>query len=130
MKKENRVLIGVIFISSFIFLLLNVSCGGGSSGTSTAAAPPAPAPSAAPRSPSTPNFSQVFNQVFQPYCIKCHGVAGGNRDGVNLETYANAKRRLADIKFQVDTGRMPEDQKLPANLKALIDDWVAAGGPQ
>ncbi|NJL24846.1 MAG: hypothetical protein HC902_06540 [Calothrix sp. SM1_5_4] len=76
------------------------------------------------------NFETVKRVVFQNYCFRCHSTAGGNRGGVNLETYANVRPILAEIKWQVETGNMPADGPMPVSEQNLLLQWIADGAPE
>lgn len=97
-----------------------------------AAEPPVTPPVAAPPAPAGPVFAEVFTQVIGPRCAGCHSEAGGNRGGVNLETFANVKSELAAIDEAVATGFMPPRRSGPLTpeQKDLLARWIAAGAPQ
>ena len=76
------------------------------------------------------SFSLVNQNVFAKSCVSCHG-NGQNQGGVNLDTYANAAPFAAQIKADVDAGRMPKSPAPPLSQrqKDLIDLWVAQNAP-
>jgi uncharacterized membrane protein len=77
------------------------------------------------------DFAVVMEKVIQPKCLECHAAAGGNRGGVNLETYAEVRLNLADVKADVEDGSMPKRrQPLTQAQKDLILNWIAAGAPE
>ncbi|MGE4130338.1 MAG: hypothetical protein AB7F86_01800 [Bdellovibrionales bacterium] len=76
------------------------------------------------------DFKSVKATVFDPYCIACHSQAGGNRGGVNLETYANVVADLASIRASVETGRMPRTSPMPEREKSFLLAWITAGAPE
>ena len=76
------------------------------------------------------DYAAIRTAVFSPYCIACHSAAGGDRGGINLETYANVNSVLAQISDAVSSGFMPLNSALPANAKAALLKWVAAGAPE
>lgn len=78
--------------------------------------------------PTATDFTLIKAQVFQPYCLRCHSAAGGNRGGINLETYASVKPLLTRIKSAVNSGFMPPSGPLPDATKKLLIDWIDAGG--
>lgn len=75
-------------------------------------------------------FADIKSQVFDPNCIRCHSVAGGNRAGINLETYSNVQPILQNIANVINSGAMPPTGSLPNNLKNLVAQWIAAGSPE
>ena len=77
-----------------------------------------------------PDFVNVKAQFFQPHCMRCHSDAGGNRAGVNLETYANVSRFLSRAQSAVNAGSMPPAGPLSADRKSILNDWIAAGAPE
>ncbi len=80
--------------------------------------------------PANLDFATVRAQVFQPHCFQCHSQAGGNRAGVNLESYANVNSRLATIQNAVNSGAMPPSGSLPTATRALLNNWIQAGAPE
>lgn len=77
------------------------------------------------------DFALVMEKVIQPKCLECHAAAGGNRGGVNLETYAAVFLNLADVKADIEDGSMPKRrQPLTQAQKDLILNWIAAGAPE
>ncbi|KYG70704.1 hypothetical protein AZI85_01875 [Bdellovibrio bacteriovorus] len=77
------------------------------------------------------DFAIVMSEVIAPKCLECHSSAGGNRGGVNLETYANVKAEIAAIQSTVANNSMPLNrQPLSARQKALLNKWIEAGAPE
>ncbi len=76
------------------------------------------------------DFVTVKAQVFDLYCLQCHSTAGGNRAGINLETYANVKSIVARIDSAVRGGVMPPRTTLPAAAKDLLIAWIEGGAPE
>lgn len=75
------------------------------------------------------SFGLVYNEVFRPRCIACHGTSGG----VNLESYSEAKQNLSKIKQITLTERkMPKAPYPPLTEDQLMSlaAWIAAGGPE
>jgi len=72
-------------------------------------------------------FATIKNQILGPQCLRCHSSAGGNRGGVNLETYANVKARLTGIQSAINNNFMPPSGALAQNLKTLFNTWVTGG---
>lgn len=90
---------------------------------------PTPTPAPAPQ-PSITTYQTVNSQIFQPYCFSCHSAAGGNRAGVNLETYANVMKNISGVKSTINSGSMPRGTTLTSAQKNLVLAWIAAGAPQ
>ncbi len=95
-----------------------------------------PAPAARP--PGTPNseiskvnFKAVSEKVIQARCLECHSAQGGNKGGVNLETYDSVRGQLTSIRDQVATSRMPRNRPaLSSQEKEMLFAWIDAGGPK
>lgn len=76
------------------------------------------------------DFAAVKAQVFQSYCIRCHSQAGGNKAGVNLESYLSVKPIVQTIMSAVNNQFMPPSGTLPGTAKNLLVSWVQAGAPE
>lgn len=75
------------------------------------------------------SFGKVYNEVFRPRCIACHGTSGN----VNLESYGEAKRNLSKIKQSTLTERrMPKAPYPPLTEGQYMSlaAWIYAGGPE
>lgn len=75
------------------------------------------------------SFAQVYNEVFRPKCIACHGTNGN----VNLESYGEAKNNLSKIKqITLIERKMPMAPYPPLNDQELMTlaAWIFAGGPE
>lgn len=77
------------------------------------------------------DFSVVMEKVMVKNCLNCHSNAGGNRGGLNLETYEDVIAVAAEIKDLVSSRTMP-----PRRMTALTDqqiqllvEWIDAGAP-
>jgi uncharacterized membrane protein len=80
-------------------------------------------PNQPPPTPPTPppvvevpvkiSFAEVNEKVIKTNCTQCHSAAGGNRGGVNLETYDNVFVNRLEVKFQVENGSMPTKRGTP-----------------
>lgn len=83
---------------------------------------PVPAPT-----PDAINFAMVYEQVFAPRCVSCHG----ERGGVNLETYDNVFANRQAIVDAVDGGFMPPRSRGPLTpeQKELLMRWIQSGAP-
>jgi mono/diheme cytochrome c family protein len=91
---------------------------------------PAPVPSPEPAPGDDLNYSAMRERLFQPFCIRCHSQAGGNKGRINLETFANTKKVLRKILEEVNQGSMPPAGPLDAQLIKLLNDWAASGAPE
>lgn len=77
------------------------------------------------------SFATVMSEVIAPKCLECHSSAGGNRGGVNLETYAAVKAEVTAIRATIANDSMPLNRApLTANQKALLNKWIDAGAPE
>jgi mono/diheme cytochrome c family protein len=77
------------------------------------------------------DFETIRSNVFQPRCYQCHSAAGGNKSGVNVETYAAVKQELAEIKASIEDNSMPKNQApLSDEQKHLFMSWITAGAPE
>lgn len=78
-------------------------------------------------SDKAPGYETVKALVFQSRCLECHGRAGG----VNLGSYASAKRAMKRIQDAVlDDQSMPPDEPLSFEEQQLIRAWITAGAPE
>lgn len=75
-------------------------------------------------------FEFVRDRVFAFECFACHSNAGGNRGGLNLETYENAVDELDDIEDEVSEDSMPPRSRLSQTDKDVILRWIALGAPR
>lgn len=75
------------------------------------------------------SYEKVFQEVLRPRCINCHSNAGGNRGGVNLETFENVSAAAAKIEETIKSGSMPRPKTKPLTpeQKDLILKWIAEG---
>jgi mono/diheme cytochrome c family protein len=77
------------------------------------------------------SFEQIQSLVFQPSCVSCHGIAGGNVHGINLETYSNVIKNLAKVLEQVVVlKKMPPEGPLSDDLQKTLAAWIKAGAPE
>lgn len=79
--------------------------------------------------PAGPNFQIIRTQILQANCLKCHSAAGGNKAGVNLETYETVLRNLSSVEAVVADGSMPPRGPLSQELQALFLRWIQLGAP-
>lgn len=75
-------------------------------------------------------YAQVNDQVFIPHCLRCHSQSGGNRGGVNLETYSAVLDQIQIVVDAVNSGFMPRSGNMPETAVTMLNDWVAAGAPE
>ena len=77
------------------------------------------------------NYQTIRTEVFQNYCFKCHSQAGGNKNGINLESYASTLNAdIFTIRNAITTDFMPQNNSLPPNIKTLLVAWIDAGAPE
>jgi hypothetical protein len=76
------------------------------------------------------SYANVRSQVLQPYCLRCHSEAGGNRGRINLETFANTKNLIGPIQSVVSGGQMPPSGSMPASARSMLLQWIEAGAPE
>lgn len=80
------------------------------------------------------NYQFVNAQVFEPHCVLCHGLAGGNKGDINLETYENVLANLTGIEEAVFIEESMPPKKaggpLPAYEKSILRMWIDAGAPK
>lgn len=79
-------------------------------------------------------FKIVNTQVLEKNCVGCHSVDGGNKGGVNLETYENVLKNIKLVRETIEQKTMPPlrrtDLKLSDSQMKLIIDWVDAGAKE
>jgi len=71
-------------------------------------------------------FKQVYQNVFRPHCVSCHGSSGG----VNLNNYSSVVSVVTKIKSALLANRMPPRTPLEASKKALVLEWIQNGAPE
>lgn len=75
--------------------------------------------------PSTPpaelSWNTISSQVITPHCIGCHKEFG---------SYEVVKAQTSSIHQEVESGNMPMGGSLPADLKALLFNWITVGTPE
>jgi uncharacterized membrane protein len=80
---------------------------------------------------SIPGFSTIQSQILAPKCYECHSNSGGNRAGINLETYQKVKSLAQAIQNSVASDFMPLNRSpLTTAQKQILAQWVAAGAPE
>ncbi|RZA24759.1 MAG: hypothetical protein EOP10_08930 [Proteobacteria bacterium] len=76
------------------------------------------------------NYATINQRIITPYCLSCHSAAGGNRGGINLESYDSIASRLPTIRRTTITQKtMPPSSspQLPPEAIQLLDAWITAG---
>lgn len=92
---------------------------------------PGPGSQAPFRQGETLGFETVKTVMGRNRCFDCHSVEKGNRGGVNLETYANAKALAGRIAATTASGFMPMGgPQVGAGDVAVLQAWADAGAPQ
>lgn len=77
------------------------------------------------------DYQTVRSQVFEAYCFKCHSQSGGNKAGINFESYSNTIAvGPSVIRDAIATDFMPQRGTLPLPLKNLLLSWIDAGAPE
>jgi uncharacterized membrane protein len=73
-------------------------------------------------------FEQVLG-ILSTSCFRCHSEAGGNRAGVNLETYENVFANREGIQMHIEAGTMPPIRPLRLNdeQQRLVLNWLQQG---
>lgn len=83
--------------------------------------------------PASIDYAFVNAKVFEPHCVRCHSLAGGNKGDVNLETYENVIANLAHIETVslVDISMPPKRAGGPlgAYEQGILKLWIQAGAP-
>lgn len=75
------------------------------------------------------NYAAVNSKVFANNCISCHSVGGGNRGGVNLETYDQVFKNIVAIRDEVSARQMPPSSRPPlsdSQIQMLLM-WIDSG---
>jgi len=93
---------------------------------------PSPNPGDVMPDPDKIDYQLVNTKVITPRCITCHSVKGGDKGGVNLESYENVLDEIETIKDEVKTGSMPRPKTRPLTdfQKKLFLTWIEKGAPK
>jgi uncharacterized membrane protein len=76
------------------------------------------------------SYEVAAKAIISPRCLECHSRAGGDADGINLETYENVTANLDIIKSAVLSDSMPKNRaKLSTKEKQILIAWIDAGAP-
>ena len=78
------------------------------------------------------DYKMVSARVLGLRCISCHSNSGGNRAGINLETYESLFNERSGIKSTITSGSMPQptNRPLSAIQKQIILAWLSKGAPE
>ncbi len=72
------------------------------------------------------SFNFVYQRIFAPNCVSCHGNSGN----VNLETYPNVLAQISKIKTSIFENRtMPKRGALTNRDLAILWNWIEMGAP-
>lgn len=87
--------------------------------------PPTPTPAPTPAATPVPNggvsFDQVYKTSLATNCVGCHS------EFSSYETVYSLRTTIANY---VQSGVMPRGSTMPADQKALLLNWIAAGAPR
>ncbi len=72
-------------------------------------------------------FKIIQEKIINEACLKCHSASGGNKGGINLETFAAVEKLTHEIRKEVAGGTMPPNAKLSESQIKLLTDWIDAG---
>ena len=76
------------------------------------------------------DFSLIRSEILAPSCFQCHSGGGGNKAGVNLETYQNVKQFVTEIQTTVSQNFMPPRTPLTSQRKEILFQWIQMGMPE
>lgn len=84
--------------------------------------------------PAAIDYAFVNAKVFQPHCIRCHDMAGGNKGDVNLETYENVIANIDDIANSALVEKSMPPRRAGGPLgeyeQNVLKLWIDAGAPR
>ncbi|MBC7538988.1 MAG: hypothetical protein H7281_09215 [Bacteriovorax sp.] len=96
-----------------------------------------PIPTPTPIPPDVPDpdkidYQIVHTRVIGLRCIGCHSAKGGNKGGVNLETYENVFDQRDAIEDVIRSGDMPRPTTRPLTKvqKEIFLIWLEKGAPE
>lgn len=76
------------------------------------------------------DFPSVQMSVLGPQCLSCHSNAGGNKGGLSLETYQQARSSMSRIYYRsIEKKDMPPNP-MTAEQYELLKSWIEAGAPE
>lgn len=75
------------------------------------------------------DYATVLKRVIGPQCLNCHSNVGGNKGGLNIESYESIKTNLNQIYYRsIEVADMPEGGLDPQS-KELLKVWIENGAP-
>ena len=75
-------------------------------------------------------FSKVYDDVFIPRCVRCHGGSSPAK-GRNFETYGGVQASLQEILFTALVEKtMPPKSHLSASEADELSEWIKRGAPE
>ncbi len=122
--------------------LSGVDCKQPGSGNDTSPGQPDGGDTDGPFDPSNPleevppdneiNYALVREKIFKISCFSCHSNAGGNVDGINLETYFNTVEEIEDIEEVIREGEMPPPPRPSIGTipRRVLLRWIQLGAPR
>ncbi len=122
--------------------LSGVNCEQPGAGDGTAPNDPDGGDTEGPFDPSSPleevppdneiNYALVREKIFKMSCFSCHSNAGGNVDGINLETYFNTVEEVEDIEEVIREHEMPPAPRpsLEPIPRQVLLRWIQLGAPR
>jgi uncharacterized membrane protein len=71
------------------------------------------------------SFDEIQKKIIGPKCLQCHSDFGGNKAGVNLESFEQVEKYLNGIKQRslVDLN-MPPSEPLSKMEQSLLQSWI------
>jgi uncharacterized membrane protein len=93
---------------------------------------PSPIPPDVMPDPDKIDFQMVQSRVIGLRCIGCHSAKGGNKGGVNLETYQNVFEQKDKFEDDVRSGDMPRPTTRPLTKiqKDILLIWLEKDAPE
>jgi uncharacterized membrane protein len=76
------------------------------------------------------DYASVQFAVISPKCLNCHSASGGNKGGLNLETYPQVRANMNRIYFRAIEKRDMPAEGLPQASFDLLKSWLEAGAPE
>ncbi len=75
------------------------------------------------------SFQMVTQKILQTKCLSCHSNVGGNKGGVNLETYQSVFQERDTIRSEILSGDMPKSPVSPLTAAQIqfITRWIDNG---
>ncbi len=95
-------------------------------GTTLPGLPSNPPPVPRPVSCDQIDFETVNKKIFEAKCTRCHDFTAK----LDLQSYANIKSHLTEIKWAIENDKMPPKKPLDPDLKDLVLKWIDQGAPE